>query len=263
MNYSFFISSKKGSCNIRGLQIAHYLGGKINPKENYEDDICIFIKHLPKNKIPTKTYIDIIDRYSLIPKIRKVPNIGIITLTDIARDYISKKIKNRHIEIIPQHHCNFEHYRRPQRKIKTVGYIGSCGGLMCDTKQLQKMLSSRGLSFIISRNPDNRHQTIDFFKQIDINIAFRNRENVNYLKDSIKIYNAGSFGIPTVAYPTPAYEHEFKNCYLPAKTMKEIVEICSELANNQPLYNEIASKSFEKSKTHHIDNIISYYKGLQ
>lgn len=263
MNYSFFVNGHRGAANIRGLQIATRLQGKLNPEQEYADDICIFVKNLPQVDVPVRTYIDIVDRIHIIPKLKRFPTVGIIALTDIAQNYISEKLKGRHIVVIPQHHCNFERRCRPQREIKTVGYIGSSSGLMCNPKILKKMFHKKGLSFLFRKNPSSRQQTTDFLNKIDINIAFRCRNNLNFLKDSIKIYNAGSFGIPTVAYPTPSYECEFKDHYLPVETIEDMVETCAELANNQSLYDDIAFKALEKSEAHHIDNIIPYYERLQ
>ena len=34
---------------IRGNQMAEYLGGKLNPTEGYENDVCIYVKpHVPR-----------------------------------------------------------------------------------------------------------------------------------------------------------------------------------------------------------------------
>ena len=43
---SFFIGGG-GSGIIRGEQVAHKLGAKLNPTSGYEDDVCIYVKGIP------------------------------------------------------------------------------------------------------------------------------------------------------------------------------------------------------------------------
>ena len=47
---SFFYGTG-GAGDIRGKQTADYLGGKKNPKEGFENDICIYVKKVLHDKI--------------------------------------------------------------------------------------------------------------------------------------------------------------------------------------------------------------------
>jgi hypothetical protein len=45
MGISFF-TKKGGSGEIRGKQVAEYIGARLNPETNFEKDLCIYVKIL-------------------------------------------------------------------------------------------------------------------------------------------------------------------------------------------------------------------------
>jgi len=263
MNLSFFTDNKSGSGKIRGNQIADYIGAKLNPTEGYENDICIYVKNQPPENFPKASYLDIVDGGEHIKWLRNHPEIGVISMTKPSMVYLSNKLNRDDIHIIPQHHCNFERKQREPREVKVVGYIGGKRQFQYNYKHLKVDLEKVGLDFKCKTKFRDRSEVINFLNSVDINIAYRHRKRGQWLRDSLKLANAGSFGIPSVAYPEIGYESEFKGCYIKAETEEDLVSGCKLLAENEDIYNKIAKDALEKSESYHIDNITPLYQTLK
>jgi hypothetical protein len=263
-NFSFFYHNRRkhGSGKIRGRQVADRMDAKKNPIDGYQEDICIYVKMRPEELCPEKTYYDIIDAMTATKWLKESPEIGVITMTKIGRDYLFKNLNRKNIHIIPQHHCNYEKIQRPQRKVKVVGYIGGARQLQYNPVQLEKELADVGLEFKYRTKFLRREDVTSFLKTIDINIAFRCRPHRKYLKDALKLINAGSFGIPSVAYPEMGYEATFRNRYIKVKTKKDLIAKCKQLATDRDLYSQVAHDAWTMANTYHIDNIIPLYQQL-
>jgi len=268
--FSFFVNKrpKAGSSLVRGLQIVEYMRSQnrdveLNPASGFDENICIYVKGF--NYLPGKySYLDIVDSGH-----RALIAHNLITLTERTRDYLLVVTEGKNIRVVRQQHCNFEREKREEREVTTVGFVGAQGSLQIDGREFAKLLLERGLEFIYEDNCMTRDDVVNLYKKIDIQVAYRPsldnlhpHRSLSWYKDSLKIYNAGSFGIPTVAYPDPCFVYDFKDYFVEARTMEEMADGCAELKNNTSLYKEMSEKILLKSEEYHISNIINDYYAL-
>ena len=261
-----FFSQRRGSGTIRGSQVAERLGStiaRLNPTSDYENDICIFVKREPFIPFPKRSYLDVIDNVEFVRWLKEHPEMGAIAFTKPSQQNMEKNLNRNDIVYIPQHHCNFERYVRPNRPIKVVGCCGSKFVLGHDTEDATKMFKKIGLELRYLIYPTYRRSVIRWYCGIDIHICYRAYMKYYNFKDSLKVVNAGSYGIPTVAFPEPNNELEFKDCYVPVTSFEELVEECQKLKNDEDYYNKISSRVLPKSEEYHIDNILKYYCALE
>jgi len=287
-NISIFFNTRSGSGKCRGAQICNYINANANPADGYENDVCIWVKRPPYypdtnvlvSKIPKHSYIDIVDGDGLLPFIRENPNIGVIASSSLSKEYLdelcaSKEISNK-VVFIPHHHCNYERIKRPDREVKTVGFIGCPGGYGALPETLEKDLAAIGLEFKYKVRYKNRMEVSDFLQTIDIQVCYRdfisiykgNRVKMRQisrhikLKNPLKLANGGSFGIPTIAYPEPNYKNDFDGCFAEAHKPEDIIIQCKRLKEDSAYYNDIANKAMERAERFHIENIAPLYYSL-
>lgn len=260
---SFFYSKRrKGSALLRGYQMARYLQAKTNPKTDYKNDTCIFVKIGWRDPYPKRTYLDIIDAGKWIYWLKNHPSIGVIATSVIAKEYLSEFLERDDIILIPHHHCNFERWVRPDREVKTVGIVGSINAFRYPLEKFRKQLADIGLELKTSKNLRSRLELVEFFKTIDIHVTWRFKGSYVRLKNSLKLSNACSFGIPTVACPERAYISEYKGYYIPAQTIDELISSIKFLKENHTFYREYADKGVIKAEQYHIENIANLYQQL-
>jgi len=268
--FSFFYNNKTGSGKCRGQQVSKCIGGNNNPRKNYKDDICIWVKRLPTNNIPDKTYIDVVDGEKLLTWLFKNPTVGVIAHSRLAESYLHKVLINK-IFYIPHHHCNFERYKRPDGEIKTVGYIGCKNNAAALPETLKDDLAKIGLDFKCKTDCKTREDVCNFYKTIDIQVSYRNFINVMKfkqhnahanLKNSLRVANGGSFGIPSVVFPEPSYNIDFDGCFAAAPNTEDIITQCKKLKENNDYYNLLAANAMEKSEQFHIENVAPLYNLL-
>ena len=108
---------------IRGEQMADYLGCKLNPKRGFESDVCIHVKPPDFSKVKDGDWVDILDGRGLLRHLKDRPNVNAIAFSQYTYNEYQEVVKNKMV-LIPQHHCNFDRELRPQRDIRTVGFIG-------------------------------------------------------------------------------------------------------------------------------------------
>jgi len=271
MNFNFFY--KTGSAGyVRGEQMADYLGGKKNPTEVLEDDIYIYVKHYPVGKVPKHTYIDVDDAPETLAWIKAHPEVGIIATAQTAKDFLSRVLNRTDINVIPHAHCNYERWIRPEREIKKVGIIGSITSFQYPVDEFRKKLEEVGFELSYEQDywntyrstPDmpGRLKVVGFYKTIDIQVVWRPKMYKFYLKNPNKLVNAGSFGIPTVAYPELSFKNEWKGYYIPANTIDEMIKSLCMLREDYNNYKAMSDKVLEKANKNHIENIAKLYENL-
>jgi len=270
---SFFMNHIAASGKCRGIQVARYINGKIKPIEGYENDVCIWVKKIPYvEKIPEKSYVDVVDGEALLGWIQKHPKVGAIASSELCYNYLKELLPKNEIVYIQHHHCNFERYTRPEREVKTVGFIGCNITYNLLPKTLEKDLADIGLDFKFMTRYKSREHVCEFFKDIDIQVCYRNLEasigksvrlrgHAN-LKNSLKVANGASFKIPTVAFPEPSYKIDFDGCFVEALRHEDIVAQCKKLKENKNYYDDIVNKAIEKSEKFHIENVTPLYLSL-
>jgi len=263
MQLSFFYKRTQPSGKIRGQQIADYLIAKHNPLDGFEEDVCVYAKRFPPDDPPKNTVVDIVDSRKLIYWVNAHPDAKVIAISKIALNYLKRKLKRDDIYLIPEHHCNFENDLRHPKPVTTVGYMG-CRSGSTFPDDMEERFAKIGLKFVYTRKYKTRQDVVDFYKTIDIQVMHRyTRHTATWmLKNPLKLANAGSFGIPSVAYPEVNFIEEFKDCFAEAETFDEMINQCKMLKEHNSYYRTMAAKARLRSKHYHIDKIAPLYKKL-
>lgn len=250
------------SSMIRIDQIAEAIGARVNPISGYEDDVCIYIKPMVKKgydfKFEGKPYIDIIDGHNLGQLAQKHPEVTVIVCSQADYNVMSKAIPNK-IVLIPQHHINFDRLKRTRTEIKTVGTIGTRDAFPYLPKELRGELSKRGIELVEFSRFFKRQDIIDFYLKIDLQIVWRPYKKI--LSNPLKIINAASFGIPTIALEEKVFK-EVDGCYIPVNTFPEFLECLDALISSPEMYKSYSLEGIENTERYHISNIIKLYKEL-
>ena len=263
MGFSFFGVAHWGQIEVRGRQVAERLGGKFNPIEGFEDDICIFVGSRPRIERPLRTFLDPGEKRLQLHYIAHYKEIRVISWSNAQFARLKYLYPNRPIYLIPQHHCNFEHEQRPDRPIVKVGVVGPHTSVYHPLEDLRARLENVGLQFHLTATPRNQREAANAYKELDIQLVFRNILPGLEYRSPLKVINAGSFGIPTVAFPEPAFEMEVKGTYLPAETIDELIEGARALSTNPSLYRKYADAARATATEYHIDKIIPHYRKLE
>lgn len=248
-----------GSSIIRGEQISQYLGAKLNPVEGYENDICIYVKPHITIKFAKHSYIDVMDvTHTSILNFTKL-NIPLILSSKLAYEVYSKAFKKNKFVFIPQHHCNYERVRRDRPKVTTVGIIGYHASFVHPMENVRKRLQEIGMELLFENHVLNRTNAVNAYKRIDIQITWA--ESTWITKNAMKLYNAASFGIPTVANKQQIYK-EFEGYYIPVNTLDEMIKEIVKLKEDKDYYTQFSEFIIPKAEEYHIANIAKLYKQL-
>lgn len=262
---------------VRGHQMALYLGGKENPTKGFKNDICIYVKILPPENPPKHTYLDVDDSWQAAEYLKTHPKLGVIAISETAKDYLSKLLGRDDIIFIPHQHCNFERWVRPWRRpVKTVGIVGATSSFQYPLDVFGQQLKKIGLELKYERNrwrayrsvPDKglRLKICDFYKSIDIQVVWRpvykySREAP--FKNPNKLENAGSFGIPTVSFPEPSFVREWNRRFIQVNSVGRLIKVCNRLKSDSQYYRWYARKALQRAEDYHIDKIAELYRKLK
>lgn len=258
---SFFTGSG-GAGIIRGEQIAKRLGANLNATGSVKvNDVCIYVKREPPKDYPPKTYIDVVEDSAGLRWAYKHPEIGIIASSRSIYNILRGKFSNIHF--IPQHHCNFDKEVRTRKDVKVAGIIGNKMAFQYNLPQLKDRLKGVGIELktLIKKRFTSRQEVVDFYKEIDIQLIWRpNSDGV--LRNPLKLANACSFGIPTVAYPEVNFRAEFGSRFISAYNIDDMITGIMRLKKFTFLYKSFALQGLEKAEEYHIDSICKLYKAL-
>jgi len=251
---------------IRAEQIANYIGAKLNPTEGYQEDVCIYVKpHVKPGSdflFEGKPYLDICDAPDLYVLARMHPEVPVISASDWNYETLKRVLPNKIVNI-PEQHCNFERQRRTRKEVTTVGMIGTFGAFKYLPSGFKEHLAEKGFEFIGFSRFFTRRNVCDFYMRIDVQVIWR--PYYDYRKDilanPLKIVNASSFGIPTIAYDEPAFK-EMEGCYIPVHTLEEFLAQLDNLRSSPSLYNQYSETCLAKSEKYHIEKIAELYKKL-
>ena len=250
----------RGSSLIRGEQIADFLGAKKNPADGFGSDLCILVNpHVNKYKeLPQNSYVDLIDTKYFVDKLSQRPDLKIIVTSLPALSSIKMVLPQHKIYLIPQHHCNFERVRRTRKELTTIGFIGSPRNFQLDSEDFSKRCSGLGLKFMYKIDYKNRGHVCNFLQQIDVQLDWRPKSEAN---NPLKIINAASFGVPTIAFPKDGYQ-EIDGYYFKAENSDEIFEIISNLKRNGDEYTRHTQVGMIMAEEYHIQKIAKFYLAL-
>jgi len=251
------------SSMIRGDQIADKLGAKLNPTSGYENDVCVYVKPMVRKGDDfkfegKKAYIDIIDGHNLGQLAEKHPEVDVIVCSRADFETMSKVISNR-IVVIPQHHCNFERVKKTRTEVTTVGVIGTSKAFAYLPEGLKGELIKRGMNLIEYSRFFSRQDIVDFYQKIDVQIVWRPYKKL--LSNPLKIVNAMSFGIPTIALDELAFR-EVGGCYDPVHTLEEFLDRLDVIRLDSAVYADYSVMCLAGAEKYHIDNIAKLYKNL-
>jgi len=245
---------------IRGTQVAKFVGAKLNPRDGYENDVCIYVKMGARGG--RKQWLDFLDGPKYIKHVKKNPDLGAIAVSRLEEEYLKNEIKND-VVFIPQQHVNFANVQRNRMGVTVAGWCGARGCFEAFESEIRDALAKIDIELKTCYDYHTRQDVIDFYAGIDIQIVWRMQANWNYmLKNPLKISNAGSFGIPTISKPEPCSVKEYGGCFCEATTMPELVECAKRLKNDEAYYKNIADKARERARDYHINKVAERYKAL-
>lgn len=264
-NFSFFYAAGTAGY-VRGKQIADRLGAKKNPTTGFENDTCIYVKVIPPEDHPKKTYLDVDDAPRAAKWLLNHPEVGVIATCENSLNYLSKQLQRDDIVVIPHAHCNYERFVRPNRPRKTVGIIGSKTSFQYPIDDFREKLKEIGLELLYEPNywetyQYNREKVCDFYKQIDIQVCWRPKMYAKPFKNPNKLVNAGSFGIPTVAYFEIGF-FDWIGDFISDQSIEGMIRWLKELKENDNFYRAYATRALKQAEECHIDHIIEKYKKL-
>ncbi len=256
---------KRVSSIIRADQIAEAIGAKLNPKKGYKKDVCVYVKPQLDASNDFKfegqsSYLDIIDELGYVSVLKKHPEVSVLVLSE--SDYISLAsvgITNK-IVLIPQHHCNFGREKRTRSEVTTVGVIGNYKAFSYLPVDLKPRLAERKMELLEFSEFFTRQDIIDFYKKIDIQIVWRPYRKK--LANPLKIVNAASFGIPTIALDE-IYFKEIGNCYLGVGDIDHFFVELDRLRDSPTLYAAHSQLCLQKAEDYHIAKITQLYNELK
>lgn len=253
------------STYIRAVQMAERLDAKFNPDTGYENDVCVYVKPC-RARQPIETvrisgarkYIDIVDDVTQLKLLTQYPDARVIACSDEDYLLLKKMRDDMDLRLIPQQHCNFENATRDR---KGVSVIGSIGGMFQFPQGLLNEFRERGLAFIQCSNFFTRQDVINFYTSIDIQIVWRPWIVNNRLSNPLKIVNAASFGIPTVALYEKTFD-EVAGAYKPARNLEDLLLHVDTLRTFEQEYKDCSERGLKIAEEYHIDKIGEMYKEL-
>ncbi|MBU2685857.1 MAG: hypothetical protein KKF27_21660 [Gammaproteobacteria bacterium] len=263
--FSFFPKLRGGSGEIRGIQMAGALGGKVDPASGYENDRCIYILGRIPEKEPEFSYHDVMDcGLAILSRVEEQTRGSLIAVGREHESYLRERFPNRKVFCLPQHHCNFDNEMRPERPVLTVGTIGGDASIQWPHYAMERMLREIGAEWRYGNECNRRRKVCAFYRNLDIQILWRPTHRRGLIRHvgPLKLINAGSFGIPTVAYPEPSYTAEWKKECLWAETMEHLIHLVKKLKDTPAFYAERAGVALEKAKEYHISRVAENYKAL-
>lgn len=255
---------KRVSSIIRADQIVKATDGRLNPTSDYENDVCIYVKPVLDENHDfvfqgKSNYLDIIDELGYVEVLKKHPEVGALVLSE--RDYInvsSLGLPNK-IYLIPQHHCNFSRIKRTRKEIKTVGIIGNQKAFRYYPPELSLGLQERGIELLMFSEFFRRADILNFYKKIDLQIVWRPYKKV--LANPLKIVNAASFGIPTIALDESHFK-DLGNCYVGVHKISQVFSELDLLIKYPARYEAFSNLCLQKAEGYHIEKIADLYNQL-
>lgn len=257
---------KRVSSIIRGDQIAEATEAKLNPEEGFEKDVCIYVKPAVDEKGDfkyegRKSFLDAVDGWAYVDFLKRNPKVGAIVCSE--RDYTDlSQVVTNDIVLIPQQHCNFERLKRTHREVKTIGIVGNQDQFRYLPAELNSKLKERGMELLTFSEFFIRQDIIDFYMRVDIQLVWRPWKKGKKMANPLKIVNAASFGIPTIALDEIHFR-EMGNCYIGVNNLEELLNKIDLLVENQHYYNALADLCIKRAESYHIEKVAEMYNNLE
>lgn len=249
---------------IRGEQIAERLGARLNP-DPYQvtDDVCIYVKPHVKHGDPftfagLRSYLDIVDAWGLVPLLMRYPKVGVIACSEQDGATLRLRLSNP-VTVIPQHHCNFERVPRTRTGVTRVGVIGVDKAFDFLPAGLAPALAQRGIELECFSKFYSRQDIVAFYQRIDVQVVWRPYRM--RLSNPLKIVNAASFGVPTIALHESVFD-ELGDCVYQVADLPELLVKLDELRAWPLLYEQYSAHCLRAAERYHIDRVCEMYRRL-
>jgi hypothetical protein len=264
--FTFLCAVRGGPGEIRGKQMAERLGGRFNPGGTYEDGVCVYVlgTSIDPVHLPEYAYHDVLDcGWRRIGRVRRMKG-DLIAVSKAQYPVLKEFFPGRRVFLIQQHHCNFRRERRPDRPVLRVGTIGGDSSFQWPHYAMERMFKDYGMEWVYGYKYTNRGAVLEFYRGIDVQVCWRptHARGLQLHMNVLKLANAGSFGIPTVSYPEPAYTAEWKYECTYAETIYDLVLKVHELKTNPDVYAHVSDLSRARAEEYHIDKIGKLYESL-
>lgn len=256
-----------GGGETRGRQMAACLDGQLDPESGYENDVCIYLHGSYRRDGPevAHAYYDVMDAgLARISRIRGKTRGGIIAVSAAQYAELHATCPGRRVYLIPHHHCNFDRELRPKRPVRRVGCCGGDGAIQWPHDRVKFWLEMMGLEWAFMNEYTHRERVVDFYRTLDVQIVFRptHARGIPAHTSPLKLSNAGSFGIPTVAFPEIAFVREWHDQCVYADSMNELMRQVKRLKDEPEWYEEMSVRAREKAENYHIERVAEYYRAL-
>ena len=152
-----FISWRGGSGEIRGRQVAEFLGANseiVFDREQlpglalkHQGTKVIFVKGQPPENYPPDSYLDMMDAKERFEWIDRHPEIKLIGISRTAIKAMERRLGRVDIHFIPEHHCNWENIKRDRTEITRCGVIGNNNAFWQFNEDIADAFADLGLEF--------------------------------------------------------------------------------------------------------------------
>ena len=269
---AFFYTRNVPTAQIRAVQIADYLGAEQHPPAIPETGVCITIKCNPSRIGPERnltfpddrTVYDLVDQHQALSTLKVKPHMPVIVASKSALQMLRGTHENE-LFLIPQQHCNPDRELRPPRPVVTVGYIGEKRQIEPVIEELRDRLFAAGMALRTEFQFPNRESVHRFYQQVDLQLVWRLElpPEIAALKTPLKVVNAGSYGIPTVAQPEVSLMAEVAGSFVPARTLAEAVDALAFLRDTPAWYAEMAGCAQVTAEKYHVSKVLPLYRELE
>lgn len=245
---------------IRGQQVAEFLGARLNPRGGFARDLCIFVKRTPPERgvLARPPVVDIVDGWGLCPVLADRPEAVVLACSRLDEAALSRCLPNR-VVFLPQHSCNFERQRRIRSEVTVLGAIGTYGAWRYLPEGLEEELAIRGMRLWRYSEFTCREDVVRFYLGIDLQLVWRPYSK--HLSNPLKLVNAASFGVPTLAWEEPAFE-EMRGSYWPVETREALLAGIDSLRASPQRYADYADRGLALAEAYHLDKVGELYKEL-
>lgn len=256
------------SGEIRGRQIAAELQRRghdvaVDPGMLYRGDVVLCVKSMPEDSAVrhvARILMDVIDSPASLEWLKGHEKVEIVSIGRTHAAYMQELFPGRRVWLLPEHHCNREGARVRVEQPRVVGYCGTLEGLQLKVDDIIKAIAPLGYELILNYDPPTREDVCRFYRCIDVQLCWRPSLSDPRLKNPLKLVNAGSFGVPTIAWPEVSYVEECPSEFLTALTLDDVVGYLSNFRECSRGYRTWCDVAYQLSERYSLERVASMYE---
>ncbi len=264
------ITNPYQSGEIRGRQVAERLRERgrdveVDPPELKRDDTVLCVKSMLKDDAVAhvqRMLMDVVDSPQTLEWLKTHESVEIVSIGLTHEAYMRELYPGRKVWLLPEHHCNREGVRVRLEQPRVVGYCGTVEGLQLDAKTLAAAIAPLGYELILCYDPPTREDVCRFYRCIDVQLCWRPSLSDLRLKNPLKLANAGSFGVPTIAYPEPSYVEECGGEFLPALKLEDVLTHLRAFRERGWTWRNWSDIAFQLSGRYSLERVASLYESV-